>query len=98
MHIALGRIMSVLAVLSKQALKAFKNIRPGQIIAMDWSDASARKNSGSVMTVDVTVKTREIFVSLIADKIKHVVSAQNDFRYSDGQLDLDNAATPGRLK
>ena len=98
MHIALGRIMSVLAVLSKQALKAFKNIRPGHLIAMDWSDASARKSSSSGTTVDVPVKTREIFVSLIADMIKHIVSTQNDFRYSDGQLDPDNAATPGRPK
>lgn len=50
------------------------------------------------MTVDVTVKTRGIFVGLIGDKVKHTVSAQNDFRYSDGLFDLDNAATPGRLK
>ena len=33
----------MLTVLSEQALKAIKNIMPGRLIAMDWSDASVRK-------------------------------------------------------
>jgi acetamidase/formamidase len=80
--------------MSKQILKLFENIKPGDLIAVDWCDASVGKSSGSGMTIDVPVKSWGIFVGLIGDKIKHIVIAQNSFRYADGLFDLDYTAIP----
>jgi hypothetical protein len=80
--------------MSKQILKLFENIQPGDLIAVDWYDASVGKSSGSGMTIDVPVKSWGIFVGLIGDRVKHIVIAQNSFRYADGMFDLDYTAIP----
>jgi hypothetical protein len=46
------------------------------------------------MAIDVPVKSWGIYVGLIGDKVKHIVLAQNSFRYSDGLFDLDYTAVP----
>lgn len=46
------------------------------------------------MAIDVPVKSWGIFVGLIGDKVKHIVIAQNSFRYADGLFDLDYTAIP----
>ncbi len=80
--------------MSKQILKQMENIKPGDLIAVDWCDASVGKSSGSGMTIDVPVKSWGIFVSLIGDRVKHIVIAQNSFRYADDLFDLDYTAVP----
>jgi hypothetical protein len=71
-----------------------ESICPGDLICCSWCDASVGKSSGSGMTIDVPVKSWGIFVGLIGDKIKHIVLAQNSFRYADGLYDLDYTAIP----
>ena len=80
--------------MSKQILKQLENVKPGDLIAVDWSDASVGKSSGSGMTIDVPVRSWGIFVGLIGDRVKHIVIAQNSFRYADGLYDLDYTAIP----
>jgi hypothetical protein len=80
--------------MSKQILKTLESIKPGDLIAVDWCDASVGKSSGSGMTIDVPVKSWGIFVGLIGDRVKHIVIAQNSFRYADGLFDLDYTAIP----
>jgi hypothetical protein len=46
------------------------------------------------MAIDVPVKSWGIYVGLIGDKVKHIVLAQNSFRYADGLFDLDYTAIP----
>jgi hypothetical protein len=46
------------------------------------------------MAIDVPVKSWGVYVGLIGDKVKHIVLAQNSFRYSDGLFDLDYTAVP----
>jgi hypothetical protein len=46
------------------------------------------------MAIDVPVCSWGIFVGLIGDKVKHIVLAQNSFRYADGLFDLDYTAIP----
>jgi hypothetical protein len=46
------------------------------------------------MAIDVPVKSWGVFVGLIGDRVKHIVIAQNSFRYSDGLFDLDYTAIP----
>ncbi len=80
--------------MSKQILKQMEYVKPGDLIAVDWCDASVGKSSGSGMTIDVPVKSWGIFVGLIGDRVKHIVIAQNSFRYADGLFDLDYTAIP----
>lgn len=78
----------------KQVQKSLENVNPGDLVAIDWCDASTGKSSGSGMAIDVPVKSWGIYVGLIGDRIKHIVIAQNSFRYSDGLFDLDYTAIP----
>jgi hypothetical protein len=73
--------------------KTIENLTPGDLISIEWSDASVGKSSGSGMAIDVPVKSWGVFVGLIG-KTKHIVLAQNSFRYSDGLFDLDYTAIP----
>jgi hypothetical protein len=74
--------------------KTIESLSPGDLICCSWCDASVGKSSGSGMAIDVPVKSWGIFVGLIGDKVKHIVIAQNSFRYSDGLFDLDYTAIP----
>jgi hypothetical protein len=81
-------------ILSKQVSKLLENVNPGDLISIDWCDASVGKSSGSGMTIDVPVKSWGIYVGLIGDRVKHIVIAQNSFRYAHGLFDLDYTAIP----
>jgi hypothetical protein len=74
--------------------KTIESLSPGDLICVSWCDASVGKSSGSGMAIDVPVKSWGIYVGLIGDKVKHIVLAQNSFRYSDGLFDLDYTAVP----
>lgn len=79
---------------AKQVLKALENVSPGDLIAVEWCDASVGESSGSGMAIDAPVKSWGIFVGLIGDRVKHIVLSQNSFRYADGLYDLDYTAIP----
>jgi len=66
----------------------------GDLICVGWCDASVGKSSGSGSTIDVPVKSWGIFIGVLGDKAKHIVLAQNSFRYADGLFDLDYIAIP----
>ena len=74
--------------------KQLEQLSPGDLICCSWCDASVGKSSGSGMAIDVPVKSWGVFVGLIGDRVKHIVIAQNSFRYSDGLFDLDYTAIP----
>lgn len=74
--------------------KTIEGLSPGDLVCVSWCDASVGKSSGSGMAIDVPVKSWGIYVGLIGDKVKHIVLAQNSFRYSDGLFDLDYTAVP----
>lgn len=74
--------------------KTVEALKPGDLICVEWSDASVGKSSRSGMEIDVPVKSWGIFVGLIGEKTKHIVLAQNSFRYADGLFDLDYTAIP----
>jgi hypothetical protein len=40
------------------------------------------------------VKSWGVFIGLLGEKTKHIVLAQNSFRYADGLFDLDYTAIP----
>ena len=78
----------------KSLKKQLESLYPGDLICCCWCDASVGKSSGSGMSIEVPVKSWGIFVGLIGDKVKHIVLAQNSFRYADGLFDLDYTAIP----
>ena len=81
--------------MNKKNLKnQIESCSPGDLVCCEWSDASVGKSSGSGMAIDVPVKSWGIFVGLIGEKTKHIVLAQNSFRYADGLFDLDYTAIP----
>jgi hypothetical protein len=82
----------------KEKEKDFKNqlklLCVGDLICVEWCDVNFGKISGSGASIDVLVKSWGIYVGLFGNKTKHVVIAQNSFRYSDGLFDLDYSAIP----
>lgn len=80
--------------MSKQVLKVLENVKPGALICCTWCDASVGKSRANRGFIDVPVKSWGVFVGLIGTKIKHIVIAQNSFKYADGFYDLDYTAVP----
>ncbi|NIS81385.1 MAG: hypothetical protein GTO14_14540 [Anaerolineales bacterium] len=60
---------------------------------MEWFDASIGKSLASG-TIDVPVKSWGIFLGVLGEKHKHVILAQNNFRYTNGLYDIDYTAVP----
>jgi len=77
-----------------QLKKVFESLRPGDLVCVEWCDASVGKSSGSGVAIDVPVKSWGIYVGLFGERAKHIVLAQNSFRYNDGLFDLDYTAIP----
>ncbi len=70
------------------------SVSPGDLICCEWCDASIGKSSGSGAAIDVPVKSWGLFIGLFGEKTKHIVLAQNSFKYADGLFDLDYTAVP----
>ncbi len=79
----------------KEVLNQIKCLAAGDLIRVEWLDASIGKSlSNGVSGIDVPVKSWGIFIGLLGSKKKHVILAQNCFRYSDGLYDIDYTAVP----
>jgi hypothetical protein len=74
--------------------KQLEALSPGDLICVDWYDASIGKSLGSGLAVDVPVKSWGVFVGALGQKSKHIILAQNNFLYSDGVYDIDYTAIP----
>ncbi|HLE74914.1 MAG TPA: hypothetical protein VI864_02590 [Candidatus Bathyarchaeia archaeon] len=80
--------------MSRQVLKALENVEPGALVCCSWCDASIGKSRTNRGVIDVPVKSWGVFLGLIGTKIKHIVLAQNSFKYAEGFFDLDYTAIP----
>ena len=74
--------------------KVFDELRPGDLICVDWCDASVGKSSSSGVSIDIPVRSWGLYVGIFGQRTKHIVLAQNSFCYSDGLYDLDYTAVP----
>ena len=80
---------------SKKNLKnQLKDLQRGDLISVEWTDASVGKSLGSGVAVDVPVRSWGVFIGLLGKRSKHIVLAQNNFQYSDGVYDIDYTAIP----
>jgi hypothetical protein len=67
----------------------------GDLVRVDWFDASIGKSlSGGLGGIDVPVCSWGVFVGVLGEKNKHIILAQNSFRYSDNLYDIDYTAVP----
>ena len=80
--------------MNKQVLKQIKGLQPGDLIRVDWSDASIGKSLTSGTAVDIPVKSWGIYVAILGKRSKHIILAQNHFEYSNGLYDVDYTAIP----
>ena len=71
-----------------------ENVNVGDLVSLEWCDASVGKSSGSGSIIDIPVKSWGVYVGLFGSRTKHIVLAQNSFQYSDGLFDLDYTAIP----
>ena len=78
----------------KSLKRQLESLCVGDLICVEWCDASVGKSSSSGTLIDVPVKSWGVYVGLFGSKTKHVVIAQNSFRYADGVFDLDYTAIP----
>jgi hypothetical protein len=74
--------------------KQLDKLSPGDLVCVEWCDASVGKSLGSGVAVDVPVKSFGVFIGVLGSKNKHVVIAQNAFKYSDGFFDIDYTSIP----
>jgi len=80
--------------LNKTVLKQLKDLRPGDLIRVEWQDASKGKSLMSGTAVDIQVKSWGVFVAVLGRRKKHLVLAQNDFEFSERLYDVDYTAIP----
>jgi len=79
----------------KEVVKQVKGLTLGDLVKVDWFDASIGKSlSGGLNGIDVPVTSWGIFIGLLGQKNKHIILAQNNFRYADGLYDIDYTAIP----
>jgi hypothetical protein len=79
----------------KEIPTQIRSLAAGDLVQVEWLDASIGKSlSNGVSGIDVPVKSWGIFIGLLGSKKKHVILAQNCFRYSDGLYDIDYTAVP----
>jgi hypothetical protein len=69
-------------------------LSPGDLVRVEWYDASIGKSMSSGVDIDVPVSTWGIFIGVFGKKQRAIIIAQNVFRYADGVYDLDYTAIP----
>jgi hypothetical protein len=77
--------------------KQLQAINVGDLICVEWCDASMGKSSGFGRgggSIDVPVSSWGVFIGILGTRIKHIVLAQNSFRFADAMFDLDYTAIP----
>jgi hypothetical protein len=80
--------------LSKRVEKVLEKLDAGDLVRVEWCDASIGKSMSSGVEVDVPVSTWGIFIGVFGKKQRAIIIAQNAFRYADGVYDLDYTAIP----
>jgi hypothetical protein len=79
----------------KEVVKQVKSLNLGDLICVSWFDASIGKSlSSGLGSIDVPVQSWGIYLGVLGEKNKHIILAQNSFRYADGVYDIDYTAVP----
>lgn len=79
--------------MKRRVLKQIKSLQPGDLVRVEWFDASVGKSLGGG-NIDVPVKSWGIYIGVLGEKNKHIILAQNNFQYTNGLYDIDYTAIP----
>jgi hypothetical protein len=79
---------------NKRVSEQIKALQPGDLVRVEWFDASIGKSLASGAAVDIPVRSWGVYVAILGKKNKHIILAQNHFEYSDGLYDVDYTAIP----
>ena len=79
--------------MTQKVSQQIRDVKRGDLIRVEWLDASI---GSSLLSdeVDIPVVSWGIFVGLLGKRKKHIILAQNRFRYSDGVYDVDYTSIP----
>jgi len=80
--------------MNRQVLKQIKTCVLGDLVRAEWFDASVGKSLSSGGAIDVPVKSWGVYLGVLGEKNKHIILAQNNFRYTDQLYDIDFTAIP----
>ena len=81
--------------MNKKVLRQIKDVSPGDLLFVSWFDASIGKSlTGGLRGIDISVSSWGVFIGLLGEKNKHIILAQNNFRYGNGLYDIDYTAIP----
>jgi hypothetical protein len=79
----------------KEIIKKVRGLNLGDLVRVEWFDASIGKSlSGGLNGIDVPVVSWGVFLGVLGSKNRHIILAQNCFRYADGFYDIDYTAVP----
>jgi hypothetical protein len=80
--------------MKKKISGEIKRLNLGDLVRVEWCDASTGKSLSSGSDIDIPVESWGIYLAVLGAKAKHIILAQNNFRYADGLYDLDFTAIP----
>lgn len=80
--------------LKRKVLGEIEKLSVGDLVRVEWCDASIGKSLACGTSVDVVVESWGIYLAVLGQNTKHLILAQNNFRYADGLYDLDYTAIP----
>jgi len=80
--------------MNKQVLKQIKNVQLGDLVRVQWFDASVGKSLSTKGAIDIPVLSWGIYLGVLGEKNKHIILAQNSFHYTDQIFDIDYTAIP----
>jgi len=80
--------------MNKEVLKQIKALQSGDLVRVEWFDASVGKSLATGGVIDVPVKSWGIYIGVLGERSKHIILAQNNFKYTNGLYDIDYTAIP----
>jgi len=78
--------------MNKMVARQIKSLQLGDLVRVEWFDASI--GSSRAGSIDVPVNSWGIFIGVLGERNRHIILAQNNFKYSDGLYDVDYTAIP----
>jgi len=78
--------------MNKMIARQIKSLQLGDLVRVEWFDASI--GSSRAGAIDVPVNSWGVFIGVLGERNKHIILAQNNFKYSDGLSDVDYTAIP----
>jgi hypothetical protein len=80
--------------MKKRTVDGIKQLNLGDLVLVEWCDASTGKSLSSGSNIDIPVESWGIYLAVLGAKAKHIILAQNNYRIADGLYDLDYTAIP----